>query len=54
MVNPAKIAGIVHSDEYDETGSFAAPDAVTSRIGENVADFLGAEVVDAVGASLAP
>lgn len=44
QVDPAKIAGIVYSDEYDETGTFAAPDAVTSRIGENVADFLGAEV----------
>lgn len=44
QVDPAKIAGIVYSDVDDETGSFAAPDAVTSRIGENVADFLAGEV----------
>jgi acetyl-CoA hydrolase len=44
QVDPAKIAGIVYSDEFDETGTFAAPDAATSRIGENVADFLAAEV----------
>ncbi len=44
QVDPAKIAGIVYSDIDDETGTFAAPDAITSRIGQNVADFLAAEV----------
>lgn len=43
-VNPAKIAGIVHTNAPDETGAFDAPDEVTNRIGENVAQFLAAEI----------
>jgi acetyl-CoA hydrolase len=43
-VDPKKIVGIVFTDEHDEVGSFKAPDAITSRIGQNVADFLAAEI----------
>jgi acetyl-CoA hydrolase len=43
-VDPAKIAGIVFTDEDDEVGGFKDPDAVTNKIGENVADFLAAEI----------
>jgi succinate CoA transferase len=43
-VDPSKIAGIVFTDEEDEVGSFKDPDAVTNKIGENVADFLAAEI----------
>ena len=44
QLDPAKIAGVVHTDRADECGAFAAPDAITTRIGENVADFLAAEL----------
>ncbi len=44
QLDPAKIVGVVHTDRDDETGGFAAPDAITTRIGENVADFLAAEL----------
>jgi acetyl-CoA hydrolase len=43
QVDPAKIAGIVETRLPDEVGSFAPADATTTRIGENVADFLAAE-----------
>ncbi|NDV62679.1 succinate CoA transferase [Puniceicoccales bacterium CK1056] len=43
-VDPSRIAGIVFSDEEDEVGTFKDPDAVTNKIGENVADFLAAEI----------
>lgn len=43
-VDPKKIAGVVFTDEDDEVGEFKAPDAVTRKIGENVADFLAAEI----------
>ena len=43
-VDPSRIAGIVFSDEEDEVGGFKNPDAVTNKIGENVADFLAAEI----------
>jgi succinate CoA transferase len=43
-VDPRKIAGIVFTDEEDEVGSFKDPDEVTIKIGQNVADFLAAEV----------
>jgi acetyl-CoA hydrolase len=43
-VDPAKIVGVVHTDENDEVGAFKAADPVTLKIGENVADFLAAEV----------
>lgn len=44
QLDPAKIVGVVFTDREDEIGGFAAPDAVTTRIGENVADFLAAEL----------
>lgn len=43
-VDPKKIAGIVYTNEGDEVGGFKDPDAVTTKIGENVANFLAAEV----------
>lgn len=43
-VDPRKIVGIVKTNTPDETGGFDAPDAVTNRIGENVADFLASQL----------
>lgn len=44
-IDPAKIAGIVESNMPDETSPFDAPDAITQKIGDNVAEFLAAEVL---------
>jgi succinate CoA transferase len=43
-VDPKKIAGVVLTNTPDESGAFAAPDAVTTKIGENVAKFLADEI----------
>ena len=43
-VDPKKIAGIVETNLPDEVGSFSAVADTTARIGENVADFLAAEL----------
>jgi acetyl-CoA hydrolase len=43
-VDPSRIAGVVFTDEEDEVGGFKDPDAITMKIGENVADFLAAEI----------
>ncbi len=43
-IPPHKIVGIVESSIADETGGFDAVDANTRRIGENVANFLAAEL----------
>ena len=43
-VDPRKIAGIVETNLPDETGTFDPVNAVTRRIGENVAEFLAAEL----------
>jgi succinate CoA transferase len=43
-VDPAKIVGIVETNEPDETGGFDEPSAETRRIGENVASFLASEI----------
>lgn len=43
-VDPKKIVGIVRTDEPDETGGFKPSDAVTEKIGQNVADFLAGEM----------
>ena len=43
-VDPKKIAGIVFTDEADEVGEFKDPDAITNKIGQNVADFLAGEI----------
>jgi acetyl-CoA hydrolase len=44
VVDPKKIAGIVRTDLADETGAFDEPTEVTDRIGQNVAEFLAAEM----------
>lgn len=44
QIDPRKIAGVVRTNLPDETAGFAPPDAVTTRIGENVADFLAGEI----------
>jgi succinate CoA transferase len=43
-IDPKKIVGIVETNQPDEVGSFSAGTDLTSRIGENVADFLAAEL----------
>lgn len=43
-IDPAKIVGIVHSNEYDGIHSFTALDDTTMQIGANVCDFLVAEL----------
>jgi acetyl-CoA hydrolase len=44
IINPSKIAGVVHTDESDETGAFSQPTPETEKIGQNVAEFLVAEM----------
>ncbi|HYG67953.1 MAG TPA: acetyl-CoA hydrolase/transferase C-terminal domain-containing protein, partial [Anaeromyxobacteraceae bacterium] len=44
LVDRRRIAGIVHTNEPDESAPFAPPTPDTVRIGENVADFLVREV----------
>jgi len=44
LVDPAKIVGVVETNAPDETGAFREIDAVTARIGENVANFLAGEI----------
>ena len=43
-IDPAKIAGIVHSDAYDGIKGFTELDDVTLQIGANVCNFLLSEV----------
>lgn len=43
-VDPAKIVGIVYTDAEDESKPFREPDRITRRIGDNVAEFLAAEL----------
>lgn len=40
QVDPKKIVGIVETNIPDEARGFSAPDPVTDKIGQNVADFL--------------
>jgi len=44
IVDPKKIAGVVYTNLEDESGGFDEPTDVTDRIGQNVADFLAAEM----------
>ena len=44
IVDPRKIAGVVYTDQEDETGGFDQASAVTDEIGQHVADFLAAEM----------
>ncbi len=43
-VDPSKILGIVETNKPNEVGGFAPLDAVTEKIGENVAHFLAQEI----------
>jgi acetyl-CoA hydrolase len=43
-VNPSKILGVVVNNAADETGSFGEISPTTARIGDNVANFLAAEL----------
>ncbi|MGF1531126.1 MAG: succinate CoA transferase [Puniceicoccaceae bacterium] len=43
-VDPSKIRGLVHTNLPDEVSGFKAPDEITLRIGENVANFLASEI----------
>jgi acetyl-CoA hydrolase len=44
VVDPKKIAGVVMTDLEDESGGFDEATPVTDQIGQNVADFLVAEM----------
>ncbi len=44
VVDPKKIAGVVLTDLEDESSPFEPPTEVTEKIGQNVADFLVAEM----------
>ena len=43
-IDPAKIVGIVETEVYDEVGGFTPVDAVTAKIGDNVASFLAEQL----------
>jgi len=44
QVDPAKIVGVVETNLPNEVGGFTPSDEVTNRIGQNVANFLSAEI----------
>lgn len=44
QVDPAKIVGVVETNLRDETSSFPDVTPLTAKIGENVAEFLAAEI----------
>ena len=44
LVDPRKIVGVVLTDQPDESGAFDEPTPITDEIGQNVADFLVAEM----------
>jgi len=43
-VDPSKIIGVVETNRPDEVGGFSPVDAITSKIGENVANFLASQI----------
>jgi len=43
-VDPLKIVGVVHTNLPDESSTFTPANDVTNQIGQNVADFLAAEI----------
>jgi succinate CoA transferase len=43
-VDPSKIVGIVETNAADEVGGFAPVDPTTAKIGDNVAEFLAAQI----------
>ncbi|SHF65624.1 succinate CoA transferase [Bacteroides faecichinchillae] len=44
QVDPKKLIGVVETNKPDEARSFAAADPLTDKIGQNVADFLAADM----------
>ncbi len=44
QVDPKKIVGVVEVNMPDQARTFTAPDPVTDQIGQNVADFLAADM----------
>jgi len=44
IIDPAKIAGVVHTSESDETTAFSEATPETEKIGQNVAEFLVREM----------
>jgi len=44
VVDPRKIVGVVETNIEDEFPGFSEPDEITKKIGENVAEFLAAEM----------
>jgi succinate CoA transferase len=44
VIDPKKIAGVVFTNQPDETGGFDEATPETDKIGQNVADFLSAEM----------
>ena len=48
QVDPAKIVGIVKTNMKDEARGFHDPDPITDKIGQNVADFLAANLKSGV------
>ena len=44
QIDPKKIIGVVETNWPDEARSFAAADPLTDKIGQNVADFLAADM----------
>ncbi len=44
QADPNKIIGIVETDIPDEARNFSLPDPITDQIGQNVADFLAADM----------
>jgi len=43
-IDPKKIVAVVENNAHDEVGGFDAPDAVTDKIGANVAHFIAEEL----------
>ncbi|MBO6102204.1 MAG: acetyl-CoA hydrolase, partial [Opitutales bacterium] len=43
-IDPSKIVGIVETDRPDEVGGFKPADPITTKVGENVANFLASEM----------
>ncbi|MGM9805670.1 MAG: acetyl-CoA hydrolase/transferase family protein [Candidatus Aphodosoma sp.] len=55
QVDPKKIIAVVHTNRPNEVGKFSPVDEVTAKIGENVANFLAAELkADRIPAEFLP
>ena len=44
QVDPSKIVGVVETNAPDEARGFHEPDPITDKIGQNVAEFLAADL----------